>query len=279
LYLPSSVLVTGYDIIFFWVARMIMAGLEFTGQSPFREVYIHGLVRDKQGRKMSKSLGNGLDPLEIVDEYGADALKFTLAYNCAAGQDILVDRESFKMGSKFANKIWNASRYILMNLEGRELVDAASLTYNDLDAWILHSLNEAAGQVRASLESWRFNEAAQAAYAFFWDDFCDWYIEATKLSLKGEDEAEKNRATTVLLDVLEESLRLLHPLLPFVTEEIYGMLPNASGSLIMAAYPECVESRRSPGIAAEFSRCSIHLSASMRTGASTSSRPSKFIRM
>ncbi len=251
-YYPTSALVTAYDIIFFWVARMIMAGMEFTGQSPFSEVYIHGLVRDKLGRKMSKSLGNGLDPLEIVDEYGADALKFTLAYNCAAGQDILVDKESFKMGSKFANKIWNASRYILMNLEGRELVDAASLTYNDLDTWILHRLNEAAGQVRASLESWRFNEAAQAVYAFFWDDFCDWYIEATKLSLKGDDEAEKNRATTVLLAVLEESLRLLHPLLPFVTEEIYGMLPNASGSLIVAAYPECAESRRSPAIAAEF---------------------------
>ncbi|MDP2791967.1 MAG: class I tRNA ligase family protein, partial [Rectinemataceae bacterium] len=209
-------------------------------------------VRDKQGRKMSKSLGNGLDPLEIVDEYGADALKFTLAYNCAAGQDILVDKESFKMGSKFANKIWNASRYILMNLEGRELVDAASLTYNDLDRWILHRLNETAGQVREALESWRFNEAAQAAYSFFWDDFCDWYIEATKLSLKGTDEAEKNRATTVLLNVLEESLRLLHPLLPFVTEEIHLMLPNASGSLIQADYPEFSASRNAPGVASLF---------------------------
>ncbi|MBL8968306.1 MAG: valine--tRNA ligase, partial [Spirochaetaceae bacterium] len=215
-YYPTTTLVTAYDIIFFWVARMIMAGMEFTGKSPFKDVCIHGLVRDKQGRKMSKSLGNGIDPLEIVDEYGADALKFTLAYNCASGQDVCVDMESFKMGSKFANKVWNASRYILMNLEGRELVEKPA--YNDVDRWILHRLGEAAAACRAAYEGYRYNEAAQAAYAYFWDDFCDWYIEATKLSLRSGDEAERNRATTVLLEVLEESLRLLHPLLPFVTE-------------------------------------------------------------
>ncbi len=235
-YYPTSTLVTAYDIIFFWVARMIMAGMEFTGKSPFKDVCIHGLVRDKQGRKMSKSLGNGIDPLEIVDEYGADALKFTLAYNCASGQDVCVDMESFKMGSKFANKVWNASRYILMNLEGRELVDKPA--YNDVDRWILHRLGEAAAACRAAYEGYRYNEAAQAAYAYFWDDFCDWYIEATKLSLRSGDEAERNRATTVLLEVLEESLRLLHPLLPFVTEEIYRMLPNSKGWLIVQPYPE-----------------------------------------
>ena len=249
-YYPTSSLVTAYDIIFFWVARMIMAGVEFTGKSPFKDVYIHGLVRDKQGRKMSKSLGNGLDPLEIVDEYGADALKFTLAYNCAAGQDVCVDKESFKMGSKFANKVWNASRYILMNLEGRELVQAPAR--NDVDRWILHRLDAAAAASRSALEGYRYNEAAQAAYAYFWDDFCDWYIEATKLSLRSGDEAEKNRATTVLLEVLEESLRLLHPFLPFVTEEIYRMLPNAKGRLIVQAYPEPEAARASPGLAERF---------------------------
>lgn len=249
---PTSALVTGYDIIFFWVARMIMAGMEFTGQSPFKEVCIHGLIRDKQGRKMSKSLGNGIDPLEVVDEYGADALKFTLAYNCAAGQDILLDRDSFKMGSKFANKVWNASRYILMNLEGRNFLPKDKLTYNDIDRWIFHRLNEATKSVGQALDSWRFNDAAQAVYSYFWDDFCDWYIEASKLSTKSEDDAEKDRATTVLLQVLEESLRLLHPFLPFVTEEIYDMLPNATDRLISAAYPEWSQSREAADVQAQF---------------------------
>ena len=243
---------TAYDIIFFWVARMIMAGMEFTGQSPFREVYIHGLIRDKQGRKMSKSLGNGIDPIEIVDEYGADALKFTLAYNCAAGQDILLDRDSFKMGSKFANKVWNASRYILMNLEGRNFLPEQELQYTEIDRWIFHRLNLAARAAGEALETWRFNDASQAVYSYFWDDFCDWYIEATKLSTKSDDAREKDRATTVLLMVLEESLRLLHPFLPFVTEEIYSMLPNAKGRLISAAYPEWTAGRQAPQIEHSF---------------------------
>ncbi|MCE1196025.1 valine--tRNA ligase [bacterium] len=249
---PTSALVTGYDIIFFWVARMIMAGMEFTEKAPFSEVFIHGLIRDKQGRKMSKSLGNGIDPLEIVKEYGADALKFTLAYNCAAGQDILIDHDSFKMGSKFANKVWNASRFLLMNLEGRELLDPAAIEYTDIDKWILHRLDEAASQTAQALESWRFNDAAQTAYSYFWNDFCDWYIEATKLSTRSGDDAEKDRVTTVLLTVLEESLRLLHPFLPFVTEEIYGMLPNAKGRLIVQPWPRHDEARVSPGLAARF---------------------------
>jgi valyl-tRNA synthetase len=249
---PTSALVTGYDIICFWVARMIMAGMEFTGQSPFKDVYIHGLIRDKQGRKMSKSLGNGIDPLEIVDEYGADALKFTLAYNCAAGQDILLDRESFKMGSKFANKVWNASRYILMNLEDRTFLPDRELSYSQVDTWILHRLNEAARSIDMALNAWRFNDAAQIAYSYFWDDFCDWYIEATKLSTKSVDTHEKDRATTVLLKVLDESLRLLHPFLPFVTEEIYGMLPNAMGRLISMSYPQWTSTRSNPDIEAHF---------------------------
>ena len=239
-YYPTTTLVTGYDIIFFWVARMIMAGLEFTGKSPFRDVYITQLIRDKKGRKMSKSLGNGIDPLEIVDEYGADALRFTLAYLCAQGQDILMDKESFKLGSKFANKVWNASRYILMNLDGRNLVEKAELL--PVDRWINSRLNNTARAMEEAFLSYRFNDAAQTVYEYFWNDFCDWYVEATKLSIKGESDAEKDRATTVLLDVLAKSLRLLHPLLPYVTEEIYSKLPNAAGYstgqiLISAPYP------------------------------------------
>ena len=242
---PTTALVTAYDIIFFWVSRMIMAGLEFTGRAPFRDIYIHGLVRDKQGRKMSKSLGNGLDPLELVDEFGADALKFTLAFMCAQGQDILVDKDSFKMGSKFANKVWNASRYILMNLEGRTLTEAPSLL--PVDKWIYSRLNSAARAMEAAFLSYRFNDAAQTAYEYFWNDFCDWYVEATKLSVKDDnvDDAEKDRAATVLLDVLSESLRLLHPLLPFVTEEIYGKLPNVRDGklLINSPYPRYDDKR------------------------------------
>jgi valyl-tRNA synthetase len=225
---PTTSLITAYDIIFFWVSRMIMAGLEFTGKAPFRDIYIHGLVRDKQGRKMSKSLGNGLDPLELVDEFGADAMKFTLAFMCAQGQDVLVDKESFKMGSKFANKVWNASRYILMNLDGRKLIDNPVL--NAADKWIYSRLNGAAKTMKEAFLSYRYNDAAQTAYEFFWNDFCDWYVEATKLSMKDGSNDEKDRATTVLLDVLSQSLRLLHPLLPFVTEEIYQKLPENSSN-------------------------------------------------
>jgi valyl-tRNA synthetase len=242
---PTTTLITAYDIIFFWVSRMIMAGLEFTGKAPFRDIYIHGLVRDKQGRKMSKSLGNGLDPLELVDEFGADAMKFTLAFMCAQGQDILVDKESFKMGSKFANKVWNASRYILMNLEGRILIEDPVLL--PVDTWIYSRLNSAARAMEAAFLSYRFNDAAQTAYEYFWNDFCVWYVEATKLSIKSDsaDNAEKDRAATVLLNVLRESLRLLHPLLPFVSEEIYGKLPNVPEGelLITSPYPQYSENR------------------------------------
>ena len=257
---PTSTLITGYDIIFFWVARMIMMGMEFMKETPFRDVYIHGLIRDKNGRKMSKSLGNGIDPLEIVDEYGADSLKFTISFLTAQGQDILMDKETFKLGSKFANKIWNASRFILMNLAGRKLFDRRDLSCNQVDLWILHQLNEAAAETRKALDNYRFNDAAQVVYEFFWNDFCDWYIEAVKLSLYGDDEKEKNRAVTLLLLILEESLRLLHPFLPFITEEIYQKLPEELGkvanmnfSIVKAAYPEEKTERKNPEAVADFS--------------------------
>lgn len=279
---PTTALVTAYDIIFFWVSRMIMAGLEFTGKVPFKDIYIHGLVRDKQGRKMSKSLGNGIDPLEIIEEYGSDALKFTLAFMAAQGQDILIDKDSFKMGSRFANKVWNASRYLLGNLEGRELLAVSDSDLSELDKWIFGRLDAATRNVRSALENYRYNDAAQAVYEYFWNDFCDWYVEATKLSFKSDDENEKNRITSVLMNILEESLRLLHPFLPFVTEEIYQKLPlqniaemrakaaseqtcceasylsilshsEYTGMLIAARYPEPNDLRVNPEIEARFS--------------------------
>ena len=236
-FFPTSALVTAYDIIFFWVSRMIMASLEFTGKVPFHDIYIHGLVRDKQGRKMSKSLGNGIDPLEIIDLYGSDALKYTLSFMCAQGQDILIDKDSFKLGSRFCNKVWNASRYILGNLEGRNLIPVKDADLTELDKWIYSRLNAAVKANREALESYRYNDAASSLMEFFWNEFCDWYVEATKLSFWHGDEHEKDRAVSVLLNVLEESLRLLHPFMPFVTEEIYGKLP----------LEEIVENRKKAG--------------------------------
>jgi len=259
-YYPTSAVITGHDIIFFWVSRMIMAALEFTDTVPFRDIYLHGLVRDKQGRKMSKSLGNGIDPLAVIGEYGADALKFTLTFMCTQGQDILIDNESFKLGSRFANKIWNASRYILGNLEGRRIVPVAASELTELDRWIYHMLNETVKNVRAAFEGYRYNEASQGVYEFFWNNFCDWYVEGTKLSYKNGDEGEKDRITSVLLAVLEESLRLLHPVLPFVTEEIYRKLPEycAEGAscradvLMTACYPVYCTERIDLNVAARF---------------------------
>ena len=269
---PTTALVTAYDIIFFWVSRMIMAGLEFTGKAPFHDIYIHGLVRDKQGRKMSKSLGNGIDPLEIINQYGADALKFTLTYLAAQGQDILIDNDSFKFGSKFCNKVWNASRYILGNLEGRNLVPVKDEELTELDKWIYTELNEAAKNARAALDSYRYNDAASAVYEYFWNNFCDWYVEATKLVFWRGTEEEKDRQISVLLNVLEESLRLLHPFIPFVTEEIYSKLPRKEindnraktesnkilpsetydGLLVSAPYPEFKSERDDEKITARF---------------------------
>jgi len=237
-FFPTTALVTAYDIIFFWVARMIMASMEFLDEPPFRDIYIHQLLRDINGNKMSKSLGNGIDPIDVVDEFGADALKFTLAFLAAQGQDILLAEDTFKIGSKFANKIWNASRYILMNLKDRNLLDKEQITYTALDTWIYHRLNETSVRVKNAMEDYRFNDAAHAVYEYFWNDFCDWYIEASKVSLYTADDNEKDRAVTLLLTLLEEGLRLLHPFLSFISEEIYQKLPIGKGSIAVAPYPE-----------------------------------------
>ncbi len=247
-FFPTTTLVTAYDIIFFWVARMIMAGLEFMGEVPFRDIYITGLIRDKQGRKMSKSKGNGIDPLDVVDEFGADAHKFTLAFLASSGQDILLEKDDFHFGSKFANKIWNASRYIFMNLEGRQILPRAEVEQNDIDRWIYHRLNQATRTVHEAVANYRFSDAARALYEYFWNDFCDWYIEASKLSLYSDEEGEKDRGISSLIYVLEESLRLLHPFMSFITEELYQKLPDFPGekrpeAVIVAPYPEEIAER------------------------------------
>ena len=243
-FFPTTTLVTAYDIIFFWVSRMIMASLEFTGKAPFHDIYITSLVRDKQGRKMSKSLGNGIDPLEVVKLYGSDAMKFTLAFQASQGQDIFIDIDSFKFGSKFANKVWNASRYILMNLDGKEFVEKQYIYLNDFDNWIYYRLNQVVKATNKAYSEYKINEVASLLYDFFWNDFCDWYIEFSKNGLYSKDKREQNKTISILLDLLEKSLRLLHPLIPLVTEEIYSFLPNkTSKTLIGAKYPEYLQAQ------------------------------------
>lgn len=242
-FFPTSTLVTGYDIIFFWVARMIMASLEFVGEVPFKDIYITGLVRDKTGKKMSKSLGNGIDPIEVVNEYGSDAMKFTLSYMATQGQDILIDMDSFKFGSRFANKIWNATRFLLMNMENRNLVDKKDFKLDVFDKWIYFRLNEAARKVEESMKNYRFNDGAAAIYDFFWNDFCDWYVEASKPKMYSDDDYVKDHTISILLDLLAESMKLMHPYISFISEEIYSKLPNTDGNVINATYPVWTEDR------------------------------------
>jgi valyl-tRNA synthetase len=238
---PTSCLVTGFDILFFWVARMMMMGLKFMGEVPFKEVYIHALVRDAQGQKMSKSKGNVIDPLSVIDEYGTDAFRFTLAAFAAQGRDIKLSTERIAGYKAFANKLWNAARFALMNLEGfdPEGIDLAKLELSLADRWILARLAEAAKETNAALADYKFNDAASTLYAFTWHEFCDWYIELVKDDLYGADPAVKARAQAVLCTVLEQLLRLLHPLMPFITEEIWHALPGSRpvASLMLAAYP------------------------------------------
>ncbi len=239
---PTSALVTGFDIIFFWVARMMMMGLHFMNDVPFREVYVHALVRDEQGQKMSKSKGNVIDPLELLDRYGTDALRFTLVALSAMGRDIKLSEDRVEGYRNYANKIWNAARFVLMNAAGEQTGSGGlPLPADDLtlaDRWILHRLAAVSAEVRTALESYRFNEAASALYRFLWSDYCDWYLEMAKISL-----AEPvRRATTlgVLVGVLERFLRLLHPFMPFLTEDLWQALPTTKTveSIMIATYPE-----------------------------------------
>ena len=232
---PTSVMVTGYDIIFFWVARMIFSGMEQMKEEPFRTVFIHGLVRDSQGRKMSKSLGNGIDPLEMAEKYGADALRFNLITGNSPGNDMRFYVEKCEAMRNFCNKIWNASRFVMMNLTVADCRLPDKLETED--KWILSKLNQVIKEVCDNMDSFELGVAAGKIYDFIWDSYCDWYIELTKPRLNGEDEAAKESAQRVLLYVLTEILKLLHPFMPFITEEIWQALPHEGEALMIAEYP------------------------------------------
>ena len=237
-YYPTSALVTGYDIIFFWVARMIFSGLEHMDKEPFDTVFIHGLVRDAQGRKMSKSLGNGIDPLEIISKYGADALRYALATGNSPGNDMRFSDEKIEAARNFANKLWNASRFVRMNLTVDEIVLPEAKDLAPEDKWILHEFNKLAGSVTNALDKYEVGVALASIYDFTWDILCDWYIELSKVRLNEKDTPENLVAQNVLAYVLTGTLKLLHPFMPFITEEIYQSLPHVDESIMISAYPK-----------------------------------------
>ena len=236
---PTDVLVTGYDIIFFWVIRMVFSGLEHTGKSPFHTVLIHGLVRDSQGRKMSKSLGNGIDPLEIIDQYGADALRLTLVTGNAPGNDMRFYNERVEASRNFANKVWNASRFILMNMKENVIAEPDHKLFTAADRWILSRVNTLAKDVTENMDKFELGIAVQKVYDFVWDEFCDWYVEMAKYRIYHAEEKpeEANCALWVLKTVLGNALKLLHPFMPFITEEIYSVLVPEEESLMMSSWP------------------------------------------
>lgn len=250
-YYPTNTLVTGYDIIGFWVSRMIFQGLEFTNERPFKDVLIHGLVRDADGRKMSKSLGNGVDPMDVIEKYGADALRYFLSTGSSPGQDLRFSFEKVESVWNFANKIWNASRFALMNMDGmtHDEIDLSG-EKSVADKWILTRLNETIETVTRLADKYEFGEVGRILYNFIWDDFCDWYIEMAKLPLYGEDEAAKKTTRSILAYVLDNTMRLLHPFMPFITEEIWQNLPHEGESITVAAWPE-VDSALTDDAAAE----------------------------
>ncbi|GIN55933.1 valine--tRNA ligase [Lederbergia ruris] len=241
-YYPTDCLVTGYDIISFWVSRMIFQAKKFTDQRPFKDVLIHGLIRAEDGRKMSKSLGNGIDPMDVIDKYGADTLRYFLATGSSPGQDLRFSMEKIESIWNFANKIWNASRFALMNMDGMtyEEIDLSG-EQSVADKWILTRLNDTIEAVTKLAEKYEFGEVGRALYNFIWDDFCDWYIEMAKLPLYGEDEAAKRMTRSVLAHVLDQTLRLLHPIMPFITEEIWQHLPHSGKSITISEWPKVDE--------------------------------------
>ena len=241
---PTDVLVTGYDIIFFWVIRMVFSGYAYTGKAPFHTVLFHGLIRDSQGRKMSKSLGNGIDPLEIIDKYGADALRITLVTGNAPGNDMRFYDERVEANRNFANKVWDASRFILMNMEGKEITVPNETDLSAVDKWIISKMNTLTKDVTENMDKFELGIAVQKVYDFIWDEFCDWYIELAKYRIYHAEEnpAAANSALHTLKTVLGDALKLLHPFMPFVTEEIYGALVPEEESLMMSSWPEYKES-------------------------------------
>ncbi len=243
---PTSVLVTGYDIIFFWVIRMMFSGLEHTGQVPFQKVLIHGLVRDSQGRKMSKSLGNGIDPLEVIDRYGADALRLTLVTGNAPGNDMRFYWERVEASRNFANKVWNASRFIMMNLEGAQIAEPAPEDLAPEDRWILSAVNDLAKDMTENMDKYELGIAVQKVYNFIWDEFCDWYIEIVKPRIYGKGGGHADAALYVLKTVLTDALKLLHPFMPFITEEIFCTLHPQEETIMLAQWPQYRTDRHFP---------------------------------
>ena len=251
---PTNTLVTGYDIIFFWVARMIFSGLAHIGKVPFDTVFIHGIVRDANGVKMSKSLGNGIDPLEVIDQYGADALRFMLATGNSPGNDMRYSPEKVEASRNFANKIWNAARFILMNLEGHEIKNELPNELTTEDKWIISSFNRVAKEITDNLEKFELGIAAQKIYDFLWDVFCDWYIEIAKIRMNSDDAQTAQNAREVLVWVMTGTLKLLHPFMPFITEEIWQTLPHEGDALIVAQWPEYCQEHDFPEAELEMQR-------------------------
>lgn len=246
---PTSVLITSFDILFFWVCRMMMMGIHFKKEVPFRDVYLHALVRDASGQKMSKSKGNVMDPIELMDKYGADALRFTLIAFAAQGRDVKLSEDRIEGYRHFINKIWNAARFSLMHLDDYSGPAEPELDTAELGLphrWILSRLNRTVEEVHQGFAGFRFNEAASAMYQFVWGEFCDWYLEMIKPELYGENEEEKNRAREVLLHVLRQTLKILHPITPFITEELWQVLPGHDGSIMTGPYPEIIPAWTSP---------------------------------
>ena len=261
---PTNTLVTGYDIIFFWVARMIFSGMKHMGKAPFSTVLYHGLLRDSQGRKMSKSLGNGIDPVEVIDQYGADALRFTLVTGNSPGNDARYSEEKVAASRNFANKIWNAARFIHMNIDGKDVPCDLPETLTLEDQWIVSRFNTVAKEVTENLEKFELGMAVQKLYDFLWDDFCDWYIELAKIRLNSADEAAAQGARQVLVWTLGSTLKLLHPFMPFVTEEIWQSLPHEGEALIVAPWPEYEEGHAFPQAEAEMKKV-MELITAVRT--------------
>lgn len=274
-YYPTNTLVTGYDIIPFWVMRMMFSGIEQTGKAPFDTVLIHGLVRDAQGRKMSKSLGNGIDPLEIIDKYGADALRFTLATGNSPGNDMRFSDERVEASRNFANKIWNAARFILMNLSESEPAPHIPETLALEDQWILSQYNTLVSGVTESLEKFELGLAVQKLYDFIWDVFCDWYIEIAKIRLNGEDEAAKATVKAVLVYVMSNTLKLLHPFMPFITEEIWQTLPHEGESIMISDWPKANDALNFPAQEGEMERIMAAIKAVRNRRAEMNVPPSK----
>ncbi|CAM4512606.1 valine--tRNA ligase [Paenibacillus xylanexedens] len=251
-YYPTSVLVTGYDIIYFWVARMIFTALEFTDEIPFKDVLMHGLVRDADGRKMSKSLGNGVDPLDVIEKYGADAMRYMISTSSTPGQDLRFRWERVEQARNFANKIWNASRFALMNLEGFTYEERdISGELGTADYWILHRLNETSRDITRLIEAYEFGETGRVLYNFIWDDLCDWYIEFAKLSFYGEDPIAKKKTQSVLAYVLDQTMRLIHPFMPYISEEIWQHLPHEGETITLASWPVYDTALENPEAVAE----------------------------